>query len=338
MPASDLTVVATLPLRVLNVAVRCGLDREAVLRAARIDPAVFSDRDNRLGVDPVARLWQVVMRELPDRVLALEVVADFVPGDMGVLGYVLHQMENLEGAHDAVCRYLRLANQGATPNMERTPSTMRMRFSLHPMMLATQQLPETAVTLMVGFIRRLVDPAFVPTAVHLPHPRTERSDALEQFYGVKISHGQPGVGIEFPAALLSRPVAGADPTLAGYLRKQADQMLARLDEAKGVSHETARRLAERLGLGEPSQALIAKQLGLSERTLQRRLQEEGTSFNRLLESTRKDVALGYLANPRLAAYEVSFLVGYTEPATFFRAFKRWTGKTPQQYRASAMNA
>ena len=65
MPASDLTVVATLPLRALNVAVRCGLDREAVLRAARIDPVAFPDRDNRLGVDPVARLWQVVMRELP---------------------------------------------------------------------------------------------------------------------------------------------------------------------------------------------------------------------------------------------------------------------------------
>ena len=87
-------------------------------------------------------------------------------------------------------------------------------------------------------------------------------------------------------------------------------------------------------MGEPSQVLIAKQLGLSERTLQRRLQEEGTTFNQLLESTRKDIALGYLANPKLAAYEVSFLVGYTEPATFFRAFKRWTGKTPQEYRAT----
>jgi len=335
MPASDLSVLVTLPARLLNIAVRCGLDREAVLATARVDPAVFTDRDNRLPVESAARLWQVVMRELPDRVLALELMADFVPGDIGVLGYVLHQTETLEGALEAVVRYMRLANQGATPHVERSPTTTRVRFSLHPSLLATQQLPEATVALLIGFIRRAVDLEFAPSAIHLPHPRTERSDALEQIFRVKIDHGQPGVGIEFPSALLSRPVVGADPNLAAYLRRQADLMLSRIDDAKGVSHETARRLAERLGLGEPSQALIAKQLGLSERTLQRRLQEEGTTFNRLLESTRKDVALGYLANPKLAAYEVSFLVGYTEPATFFRAFKRWTGKTPQQYRASA---
>jgi AraC-like DNA-binding protein len=116
--------------------------------------------------------------------------------------------------------------------------------------------------------------------------------------------------------------------------QHADQMLARIDASKSVSHETARRLAERLAAGEPAQAAIAKQMGMSERTLQRRLQSEGTSFNRLLEDARRSIAMGYLADRKLAAYEVSFLLGYAEPATFFRAFKRWTGQTPQQYRAS----
>ena len=73
---------------------------------------------------------------------------------------------------------------------------------------------------------------------------------------------------------------------------------------------------------------------MSERTLQRRLQAEGTSFQEILEETRRSIALGYLADRRFAAYEVSFMLGYSEPATFFRAFKRWTGKTPQTYRAS----
>src|SRR5215813_821526 len=323
------TVVSTLPARVLWVAQRCGLDREEVLRQARIDPLAFADRENRIPVESAARMWNLVIRALPDRVLALEIVADFVPGDLGVMGYILHQMENLEEALEAMCRYARLVSQGAIPSIERGPSATRVSFSLYPALLATQQAPETAVALMIGFIRRTVDVEFAPTTVHLPHPRTERSDLLEQFYGAKISHGQPAVAIEFPTPFLSRPVAGADPNLAVYLRQQADQMLSRMEESKGVSHETARRLAERLGRGEPSQALIAKQMGVSERTLQRRLQEEGTTFNQLLEATRRDIALGYLTNPRLAAYEVSFLVGYTEPATFFRAFKRWTGKTPQ---------
>jgi AraC-like DNA-binding protein len=75
-------------------------------------------------------------------------------------------------------------------------------------------------------------------------------------------------------------------------------------------------------------------MGMSERTLQRRLQTEKTSFNELLEQARRTIACSYLADRKLAAYEVSFLLGYAEPATFFRAFKRWTGKTPLEYRAS----
>jgi len=113
-----------------------------------------------------------------------------------------------------------------------------------------------------------------------------------------------------------------------------EAMLARIDEASPVSHDAARRIAARLSSGEPDQGSIAKQMGISERTLQRRLQNEGTTFNKLLEDARRTIALGYLADRNLAAYEVSFLLGYAEPATFFRAFKRWTGQTPQQYRAS----
>jgi AraC-like DNA-binding protein len=79
-------------------------------------------------------------------------------------------------------------------------------------------------------------------------------------------------------------------------------------------------------------------MGMSERTLQRRLAAEGATFNGLLEEARRTIAMSYLADRKLAAYEVSFLLGYREPATFFRAFKRWTGKTPQQYRASTINA
>jgi len=123
---------------------------------------------------------------------------------------------------------------------------------------------------------------------------------------------------------IRHPLPNAAPILGAYLRKQADAL--------------PRHIAERLGRGEPSQTEIARLMGLSERTLQRRLSAEGTTFNGVLEDARREIALGFLANRKLAAYEVSFLLGYSEPATFFRAFKRWTGKTPQQYRASAMHA
>jgi AraC-like DNA-binding protein len=176
--------------------------------------------------------------------------------------------------------------------------------------------------------------SFSPIAVRVPHPATSRTPALERFFGTPIQHEAGEVSLELPTELLDRPLPGADPVLAAYLRKQVEAVVQQVDAPNAVSQECARRIAERLGAGEPSQALIARQMGMSERTLQRRLQAEKTSFNELLEQARRTIACSYLADRKLAAYEVSFLLGYSEPATFFRAFKRWTGKTPLEYRAS----
>jgi AraC-like DNA-binding protein len=329
-----LTVAAGMVSRALDVGVRNGLDRDRLLEQSGIDGEVLQDRDNRVPMEAVIRLWQILTLRLPDKVLALEWLAAFQPADIGVLGYMVAQVANVGEALEAVVRYVHLINQGTTATLERSPSMARMTYSFIPPLLASQHVPETALAVQVSFLRAMVEPGFIPSGVYLPHRRTQRTPALEQFFGTKVSHGQPQVALEFPVAFLEQPIAGADPTLAGYLRRQADQMLARMDASRSVSQETARRLAERLSSGEPSQASIAKQMGMSERTLQRRLADEGTTFNKLLEEARRSVALGYLADRNLAAYEVSFLLGYAEPATFFRAFKRWTGQTPQQYRAS----
>jgi len=333
--SARLSVVSGGVARLADVGVRCGLDRGQLLAEARIDPALLEQRDTRLPVDYFTRLWQLLGQKLPGRVLALDWIAAFQPSDMGVIGYLLVQASDLGDMLDTFCRYWQLVNQGLDPKLERGPSTARVTFSPPAALLATQHAPEAMVATLVAMVRRLVDPQFVPLAVHLPHPRTERSPALEKFIGRSLEHGAPRVAVELPASLLERRIAGADPLLATYLRNQADEMLAHIDVASAVSHDAARRIAARLSTGEPDQGSIAKQMGMSERTLQRRLRDEGTTFNKLLEDARRTIAIGYLADSRLAAYEVSFLLGYAEPTTFFRAFKRWTGKTPQQYRASA---
>lgn len=85
--------------------------------------------------------------------------------------------------------------------------------------------------------------------------------------------------------------------------------------------------------GVPSQSEVARHFGMSERTLQRRLKEEGCVLQSLFEETRRQLAELYLGEPRLALYEVAMLLGYSEPSAFFRAFRRWTGRTPEQFRA-----
>jgi AraC-like DNA-binding protein len=334
MPDRNLTLVAGLVARLVEVAAELGLDRTALLAELGIDAAALQDHDNRLPLEVFARLWNLLSRRFPGRALAVDWIRTWKLTDAGVMGYVFVQVSTLKEAMEAAVRYGQLIDEGESPRLLRGAPTSRLEYSMAPTLLATEHVPETIMATLVHFIRAMVDPAFVPVAVRLPHRATARTPGLERYYGCRVIHEAGEVSTEFPTELLDRSLPGADPVLAAYLKKQADGLVQQLGAENSVSQECARRIAERLGTGEPSQTDVARRMGMSERTLQRRLQAEKTTFNELLEESRRSIAVSYLADRKLAAYEVSFLLGYAEPATFFRAFKRWTGKTPQEYRAS----
>jgi AraC-like DNA-binding protein len=100
-----------------------------------------------------------------------------------------------------------------------------------------------------------------------------------------------------------------------------------------VSHQARQVLCRLLPQGEPKREAVAQALHVSQRTLQRRLQDEGTSFQRLLDDTRRELAEQYLAQPNLTLLEAAYLLGFADPSNFFRAFRRWFGLTPGEYRA-----
>ena len=105
-------------------------------------------------------------------------------------------------------------------------------------------------------------------------------------------------------------------------------------DSSSVGARVRELLAAQIREGEPEQAQLARSLGMSERTLQRRLRDEGLAFAALVDKVRTELAELYLSDPKLAVFEVAFLLGYSEPSAFNRAFRRWTGQSPSQFRAS----
>jgi AraC-like DNA-binding protein len=136
---------------------------------------------------------------------------------------------------------------------------------------------------------------------------------------------------------VGRRVIAPDVTLAGYLDQLAEQVLRSLGERRGTSVEaTARAVWARLSSGKPNLRQTAIAMGISGRTLQRRLSEDGTSFELVLDDLRRDQSISLLHDRSLAVDEVAFLLGYSEPSTFYRAFRRWHGVTPGKYRAKIL--
>lgn len=336
--ASPPTIVAGLVARAIETGLCYGLDRADLLNELGLDPTALEDADNRLPVETFARVWHLLSARLPGRVLALDWTTSWKLTDQGVLGYMMIRLQNVEEAMEACARYSRLVNEDAMARLQKGSPTSRFGFALSPLLLATEHVAESMMTSTLLFLRGLLGQSFSPVAVRFPHHSTSRTAALKRYFGAPVFHDAGETSVEVPTEVLACPLPTADPVLGAYLRKQADLLVESVAAPKAVSRECARRIAERLGLGDPSQTSIARQMAMSERTLQRRLAAEGVTFNELLDDARRTIAFSYLADRKLAAYEVSFLLGYSEPATFFRAFKRWTGKTPQQYRGSVMRA
>ena len=138
--------------------------------------------------------------------------------------------------------------------------------------------------------------------------------------------------IAFDPALLALPIATAEPVLAGVLDRYVAELLARRG---GLLDRVRCAVAETLRGAEPTLDATGARLKIGARTLQRKLAEHGTSHTAVIDEVRRTLAATYVTDPELALPEVTFLLGYSEPAAFYRAFKRWYGVAPAAYRSGA---
>jgi AraC-like DNA-binding protein len=154
------------------------------------------------------------------------------------------------------------------------------------------------------------------------------------FAPVPVSFGQTYFGFKFPARYLDVPLRTADSHLHDVIRQYAEAVLAEIHPLQHASARVRAEIIKALSDGNATVVSVAKQLHMSERTMARRLDEEGTTFRELLDEIRHRLALRHVAAQALELNEIAFLLGFSQVTAFHRAFKRWTGKTPLEYRRS----
>jgi AraC-like DNA-binding protein len=170
-----------------------------------------------------------------------------------------------------------------------------------------------------------------PAMVELDRPQPSKPERWESLLSSRVQFAAGRTCLAWYLADIVEPLITGDPELA---RANDEQTQAYLDSflVNSTSREVVDKIVERLPDGPPSQLQIAEALHVSNRTLQRKLKEEGTSFMNLLQNTRLQLAQKYLQHPNRSVVETAYLLGFSEPSTFSRAFKRWTGMAPADYR------
>ncbi len=203
-----------------------------------------------------------------------------------------------------------------------------------PDRLGARLATELSVMVVVQIVRTLLGEPIRPEWVELP--RAELDPAPYQaFLGAELRLGAAEGRIVFPAELLERPLPGADPEAARQLAALLEQRHGTAARLPPIVVRVREVVLPRLASGAPSLAEVARALRTSTRTLQRELQACGLGYAAVVDALRRDVALGRLADPSTSVAEVAYLVGYSEPRAFHRAFRRWTGEAPSAYRAGA---
>jgi len=190
-----------------------------------------------------------------------------------------------------------------------------------------RSLVATEIVLFVQLARMATRTRICPVAVKSSH-ELEPRDAYTEYFGVRPRRGA-GPFISFDCEDSARPFVTANEAMWKTFEPTLRERLSELDE----SATTVDRVRAAL-LGTPSVAAVSQRLGTSKRTLQRRLGREARSFQEVLNDTREDLARHYLRNTRLTGAEISFLLGFEDPNSFFRAFHTWTGETPAEVRGA----
>ena len=196
---------------------------------------------------------------------------------------------------------------------------------------------EYTSALMLLHFRKETEGRFAAGSVSFQHEPDDAA-AFERIFGCPVTTRSTWSGIIVPIEMWNEPLSRRDPVLRQMLEAQAKGILARLPKRTGVASDVQRALTMKVVGGDTRIAAVARALAMSGRTLQRRLAEEGVSYQELLDEARREAAKRHVSEPALAICEVAYLLGYSEPAPFHRAFKRWYGMTPDAFRRTHRSA
>jgi AraC-like DNA-binding protein len=303
----------------------------AFWRATDLTPELVADNDARISPAQFCVAWAEAVRLTGDPQLALAIARATSPGAFGIVEYVCRSAPTLGDALRQWVRYLNLLDDAVEVALEIDGDRACLR------LVRESEAPapashELCFALVVDYARKLVTSPIRITAVELAHRAPGDVAAYRAWFDAPVQFNASETQLVLPRAALDHELTSSDPVLLAILTRAAEDVARRTSDDPSLAAQVARVLRDALRDDAGNIDTVAKRLGMTSRSLQRRLKDEGSSFQVVRDTTRKELARRYL-DARLSIAEISFLLGFSEPSAFFRAFKRWTGLTPLEARA-----
>lgn len=308
-----------------------GRKPQVLFDAFEITEKMIADPEVRLPIETAEALWHHADAEIGDPQMGLLAARYLHPSHLGALGYAWLASPTLRDALARLTRYIRLLTEEREIIVENRNDHVDLVTRLEPSARALPLRADIAMTVLMTMCRWDAGPELAATRVTFRHDRPTDHRAFEEFFRSTVIFGAPRDVITLKAADVEKLLPSGNPQLAELNDDYLMRYLARLD-ADGIEAKVQAVIVANLGSGDLRLERIAKRLHISPRTLQRRLEEAGTSFRALVERTRREVVEQLLPDPRLSLTDIAFCAGFASLGNLSTAVRNWTGASPSEYR------
>jgi AraC-like DNA-binding protein len=312
---------------------RVGLDTDEVLRPFGLTTARLAELEDPVPLSFLHDVWQSAAEVSGEPGLGVRIASSVRPETYELFGSIVSNSATVGDALLRATRLTRLVTSALelTLLVEEDRTTLTLK-ALYPELLHREST-EFVLAAICVIGRRITGQALVPDEVRFSHPPPSSLRHHAKIFGAAASFGRPESALIFDNAILCAPVLGSDAAVCAALEREAKDVLDRLPQRSALVARVQELISAELRGGNPNIEHIAEKLGTHQRTLTRKLKSLGTSHQQLLDQLRHQLAERYLRQPSLTLSEIAFLLGYSDPSAFNKAFKRWTGSPPRQYRA-----
>ncbi|HEX6707674.1 MAG TPA: AraC family transcriptional regulator [Albitalea sp.] len=307
-----------------------GLDVDALLAQAGVNLESADEVDLADLTDGFSRAWELAVAQTGDPAIGLTVPTHPL-NSLGVLSHVVMSASTVRNALQAISRFTHLVSPTATIDLrfegDRCFLQLQIASGRRPV---PPQRYDFYTTVLLHGIHWVTGRPVRPLAFHHPGRAPADPARWREAFGCPVHFDAPQCLIELAVADLSLPIPTADQTVADLCERIATQIAEQ--QGGSVSIRVRQALMKHLSKGDPRRETMAAMLCMSERTLQRRLTEEGTSFAELVDEVRRELAQRYFQHSHFSPTEITFALGFSDPSNFYRACKRWFGRSPSTMR------
>lgn len=312
-----------------------GADTSQIMQLARVDRVRSNDPLLRITDLDINAVLGRAVEATSDAYFGLKVANCIVPGTLHALGYALLASETLEEFCQRLVRFQGLVSTSAECAI--VVAGAELAFSaraINPALCFESH--DVWAGMVMRMMRGASDDDFTPLRLDLIRPAPAQGDGpFHEYFGCPVRFGCERICFYFDLETMRTPLPGASRELAQHHDQIVRSYLEKLDR-EDIVNRVRTLIVRGLGGDRFSRGEIARNLNMSASTLQARLSQRGTSFQSLLDGTRHELALGYMEQSRLSITEIAFMLGFSDLSNFIRAFKRWTGKSPTEFKKVAL--